>query len=197
MRIGIFGGSFNPIHTGHISLGKTLCKGQRLDELWFMVSPLNPFKQTEQNLLPDEARFSMVSLAVEGIPNLRASDFEMQLPRPSYMVYTLEQLRARFPQHEFTLVIGADNWLRFPQWKDSSEILRHHDIIVYPRPGYPIDASALPPGVRVANTPLLNISSTDIRQAIAQGNYHGRGLPHAVWHEICKNKYYHKTDKPK
>lgn len=190
MRIGIFGGSFNPIHTGHTRLGRDLCRRGLVDEIWFLVSPLNPFKQGDKSLLPDIDRLRLVQLATQNVPGLQASDFEMRLPRPSYMIHTLTQLRKTYLQHTFVLIIGADNWLRFSQWKDSEEILRLHDIIIYPRPGYDIDESTLPSRVHLFPTPMYDISSTQIRQAIAKGNYHGRGLTHAVWHEICLNNYY-------
>lgn len=190
MKVGIFGGSFNPIHTGHTRLGKWLCRRGLVDELWFLVSPLNPFKQGDIDLLDDEARLQLAHLAVEGQPHLRVCDFEMHLPRPSYMVRTLEELRKAYPQNEFVLVIGADNWLRFPQWKDSDDILRHHSLLVYPRPGYDIASTTLPASVRLIESPLYDISSTEIRQAIRNGNYHGRGLTPIVWKEIKQNKYY-------
>ena len=190
MRIGIFGGSFNPIHTGHLRLGESLCRQRLVDELWFLVSPLNPLKQSSTDLLDDEARLRLAQIAVEGRPHLRVSDFEMHLPRPSYMVHTLELLRQQHPSDEFILVIGADNWERFPQWRDSQEIMRHHRILIYPRPGSNIDVSSLPQGARMVRTPLFDISSTEIRQAIANGNYHGRGLTPKVWKEIKQNKYY-------
>ncbi len=190
MKIGLFGGSFNPIHTGHIKLGKALCKSKQVDELWFLVSPVNPLKQGNTELLPAEIRLKLVQTATATLPYLRASDFEMHLPVPSYMVFTLEQLRKAYPQHDFVLIIGADNWIRFPQWKDSEEIMRQHDIIIYPRPGFDIDPRTLPPRVSLFDAPTFDISSTQIRQAIARGRYHGRGLPHGVWHEICLNNYY-------
>ena len=190
MRIGLFGGSFNPIHTGHIRLGEWLCKKAFVDELWFLVSPLNPFKQKDDDLLSDECRLQLTHLAIEGRPQLKVSDIEMKLPRPSYMVRTLEELRKTYPTDEFILIIGADNWLRFPQWKQSDEILRHHCLLVYPRPGYDIDASTLPHNVQLVQTPLFDISSTQIRQAIREGNYHGRGLTPKVWKEIRQKQYY-------
>ena len=190
MNIGIFGGSFNPIHTGHIRLARALLRKGLLDELWLMVSPLNPLKQGRQDILDDEARLELVRLATIHDTNIRACDLEMHMPRPSYMVRTLEALRSRYPQHRFTLVIGSDNWLRFPQWRESDEILHHHPILIYPRPGYEVDATTLPPSVRLVNTPLLDISSTEIREAIALGHYHGKGLPRAVWQEIRKKGYY-------
>lgn len=190
MRIGIFGGSFNPIHTGHTRLGQWLVRKNYVDELWFMVSPLNPLKQDSTELLPDELRLQLARLAVEGKAGLRVSDFEMHLPRPSYMVHTLAQLRQAYPQHEFLLIIGADNWLRFNQWRNSEEIMLHHRLLVYPRPGYALDAASMPQGVSLVATPLFDISSTQIRQAIANGHYHGRGLSPKVWKSIKQNRYY-------
>ena len=190
MRIGIFGGSFNPIHTGHTRLGQWLVRKNYVDELWFMVSPLNPLKQNSTELLPDGLRLQLAQLAVEGKAGLRVSDFEMHLPRPSYMVHTLAQLRQAYPQHEFLLIIGADNWLRFNQWRNSEEIMLHHRLLVYPRPGYALDTASMPQGVSLVATPLFNISSTQIRQAIAQGHYHGRGLSPKVWKSIKQNRYY-------
>lgn len=190
MRIGIFGGSFNPIHTGHTRLGQWLVRKNYVDELWLMVSPLNPLKQNSTELLPDGLRLQLAQLAVEGKAGLRVSDFEMHLPRPSYMVHTLAQLRQAYPQHEFLLIIGADNWLRFNQWRNSEEIMLHHRLLVYPRPGYALDTASMPQGVSLVATPLFNISSTQIRQAIANGHYHGRGLSPKVWKSIKQNRYY-------
>ncbi|MBQ9558977.1 MAG: nicotinate-nucleotide adenylyltransferase [Bacteroidaceae bacterium] len=189
MTTGIFGGSFNPIHTGHTRLGEWLVRKGFVDELWFLVSPLNPFKQTRTDLLDDAARVRLARLAVEGKPGLCVSDFEMHLPRPSYMVRTLEELRKAYPERDFCLIIGADNWVRFPQWKDSEEILRRHRVLVYPRPGCPLSPTA-ERGVHFVPSPLFDISSTQIRQAIATGRYHGRGLAPAVWREIKKKGYY-------
>lgn len=190
MKVGLFGGSFNPIHLGHLHLGQWLCQKGVVDELWFLVSPLNPLKQGSSDLLPDESRLKLAQMTVYGKPRLRVSDFEMHLPRPSYMVRTLAELRTAYPDHEFILIIGADNWIRFPQWRESEEILRHHHLLVYPRPGYPIDPSTLPDNVRLVEAPLLPISSTQIREAIRQGHYHGRGLPRNVWNEIKRMGYY-------
>lgn len=189
-RIGLFGGSFNPIHIGHTRLGQAIARQGLADEVWFLVSPQNPLKQNHSDLLDDEARIRLARLAVTRKPHLRVSGFEMTLPRPSYMVRTLEALRRDEPDKEFLLIIGADNWLCFPQWKESEEIRRHHRILIYPRPGYPIDEATLPPGVRMVCTPLFDISSTEIRRAIRSGHYHGRGLSPDVWKEIKLKGYY-------
>lgn len=191
IRTGIYGGSFNPIHQGHTLLGEWLCREGFVDELWFLVSPQNPFKVNADNLLPDELRLHLTNLAVEESDTLKVSDFEMHLPRPSYMVNTLSHLRQAYPQHEFILIIGADNWHRFGAWKDSDDILRHHHIIIYPREGFPIDASTLPSGVTLAqDAPLFDISSTDIRKAIAEGTCNGEWLSPAVWEEIKSKGFY-------
>ncbi len=190
-KIGIYGGSFNPIHIGHTQLGVALCHMGMVDELWFVVSPMNPLKQDiSHQLLPDAVRLHLAQLAVNDIPQLHVSDIEMHMPRPSYMADTLQRLRSEYPQAEFLLVIGSDNWLSFHRWSRPDEILRHHRIIVYPRPGYEVDASTLPHGVTLADTPLIDISSTQIRQAIHNGTCNGKGLPPAVWQEIQTKAYY-------
>ncbi len=191
MLIGLYGGSFNPIHTGHIRLGQWLVRHDLVDELWFLVSPQNPLKPAA-GLLDDDARLSLARLAIGRKRRLRVSDFEFHLPRPSYMVTTLEGLREAYPGHDFALVIGADNWYRFPQWYQSDVILAHHRILVYPRPGFPIDGSQLPPTVSLVNTPLYDLSSTQIREAIAtEGtDYDGHGLEPRVWEEIKAKGYY-------
>lgn len=188
---GIYGGSFNPIHLGHTRLGEWLCRKGWLDELWFLVSPLNPLKaQNCQELLKDEVRLHLAQLAVANKPHLRVSDFEMKLPRPSYMVHTLAALRQAYPERRFVLVIGADNWLCFEQWREPDEILRHHEVIIYPREGYPIDSTTLPENVHLVQAPLFETSSSDIRKAIAGGKCRGRWLTPAVWREIREKKLY-------
>ncbi len=184
---GIYGGSFNPIHDGHTRLGRELCRMGLVDELWFVVSPHNPHK-AQADLLPDEARLALARLAIEEDATLRVSDVEFRLPRPSYMVTTLETLRREHPQREFVLVMGADNWARFPLWYQYKEILRHHRLIVYPRPGYALQD--LPPGVTATDTPLIPLSSTDIRNSIHEGTFAGQGLHPSVWNEINKKGYY-------
>ena len=188
--IAIYGGSFNPIHQGHLALGRWLVRHKYVDELWFLVSPQNPLKPAA-GLLDDRSRLRLARLAVGRSKHLRVSDFEHHLPRPSYMVHTLEALSEAYPQHEFVLIIGADNWLDFPRWHQPEEILAHHRIIIYPRPGYTIDATTLPAGVTLVDSPLYDISSTQIREAIAHDtSYHGQGLHPRVWHEIQAKGYY-------
>lgn len=179
-QIGIFGGSFNPIHNGHIELGRQLCSLAGLDELWFLVSPQNPFKVSADDLAPEEQRFAIAECALTPYRQLVASRFEFSLPRPSFMVNTLEKLRDAYPDSEFALVIGADNWLSFDRWHNYEEILAHHRVLVYPRSGYDVDEASLPSGVTLVRTPLYDVSSTLIRRRIASGESIDDMVPESI-----------------
>ena len=171
-KVGIFGGSFNPIHTGHIALAKSLCQQAGLDEVWLMVSPMNPFKKEATDLLTDKLRLEMAEQAVADEPKLKACDYEFHMPKPSYTWHTLQALSQDFPHVSFTLLIGGDNWASFDKWFHHEDILSHHPIVVYPRKG--CDIGKVPSGVTIVETPLLNISSTEIRQRIKEGkSIHG------------------------
>ena len=187
-RTGIYGGSFNPIHVGHVRLAKALVDKGLVDEMWLMVSPQNPFK-VNADLSRDNIRLRLAALAVSQVPGVEVCDREFSLPRPSYMYSTLQALSGEHPDREFVLVIGADNWERFHDWYRSGDILATYRIIVCPRPGYML--SELPTGVKAVNTPLLDISSTEIRRQIASNpDYDGEGLPPMVWQEIKEKGYY-------
>ena len=188
-KIGIFGGSFNPVHNGHIELARRLLPLAGLDEIWFVVSPQNPFKQGEP-LLDDHLRLRMVELALEGEPRMKASDCEFSLPRPSYMWRTLQSLSQAYPSHEFVLLIGADNWVRFTEWRAWRDILASHRVVVYPREGTPLDPSTFPPGVTLADTGLIPGSSTEVRRRIAAGQSIAGLVPPAVARFIKENKLY-------
>ena len=170
MRIGIYGGSFNPVHKGHTSLAESLVQQGCVDEVWLLVSPLNPLKQeVSADIAAYEHRLKMAELACEGKAGLKVSDFENRLPVPSYMVSTLAELCKAYPEHEFVLVIGADNWESFPRWYNYQEIIDKYSILVYRRPGYNVDEDALPSSVRMVTTPLYDISSTQIRHSVLVG----------------------------
>ena len=175
IRTGIFGGSFNPIHNGHIILARQLKERAGLDEVWLMVSPQNPLKQ-HADLLADEARMEMARKAVEGEAGIVASDYEMQLPRPSYTWNTLQALSRDYPDREFVLMIGGDNWELFDRWYRAEDIRRHYEIVVYTRtPGDP---------------GFIDISSTEIRRRIREGLSIGELVPAAVADIIKEKGYY-------
>lgn len=179
-KVGIYGGSFNPIHRGHIALARQMLRKAHLDEVWFLVSPLNPFKQASTDLLDDQTRLQLTRQALADEPRLVASDYEFHLPRPSYSWDTLQALSRDYPEHEFVLVIGADNWLAFDRWYHAEDILDSYPIVIYPREGCPIDAATLPPTVQLVKTRLYNVSSTDIRRRIREGRPVRRLLPPAI-----------------
>jgi nicotinate-nucleotide adenylyltransferase len=157
-RIGLFGGSFNPIHVGHVALAKAALKKCGLDEVWLMVSPQNPLKQ-DQTLLDDQLRLELAQKALEGIEGVKACDYEMHLPKPSYTWHTLQHLKEDYPDDCFTLLIGGDNWAHFKRWYHWEDIQRTCEIAVYPREGY----------AGTFDAPLINVSSTEIRQRVKQG----------------------------
>lgn len=187
LKTGIFSGSFNPIHIGHLALANYLCEYEGLEEIWFMVSPQNPLKaQTE--LWSDELRLKLVELSISGYPHFQASDFEFHLPRPSYSVHTLEKLREVYPEREFYFIIGADNWLRIDRWYQSERIIKENQIIIYPRPGFPVKEEELPETVRLVHSPVFEISSTFIREALDERKDVRYFVHHRVW-EYIKNIY--------
>lgn len=190
MRIGLFGGSFNPIHNAHIALAKTICKEAKLDEVWFMVSPQNPLKQA-QDLLGENERYEMVKLALESEEKvLKASNYEFHLERPSYTWKTLRALKKDFPQHEFSLIIGGDNWVRFPRWAHNEEILANHNIYIYPREDSDINEALLPENVHLVHTPKINITSTMLREMVKNGNDISEYVPEVVAKTIAEKKFY-------
>lgn len=168
MKIGLFGGSFNPIHNAHVKLASAICKEAGLDEVWFMVTPHNPLKQ-QDGLMNEKDRLEMVRLALEKEPDLKASDYEFHLERPSYTWNTLQHLSKDYPENEFYIIIGGDNWDIFHHWAHHEEILRDYHIIVYPRKDSMIDTAILPRSVSILRMPEMDISSTMIRQMLRNG----------------------------
>ena len=180
IKTGIFGGSFNPIHNGHVSLARQLKEKAGLDEVWLMVSPQNPLKK-DSDLLDDEKRMQMVRLALEGEESLIASDYELHLPKPSYTWNTLQALSKDYPEREFVLMIGGDNWALFDKWYHAEDIKKNYQIVVYPRKGAEGGIEGLE---------LINISSTKIRQRIKDGKGIRRMVPKAVAEYIRKEGLY-------
>ncbi|WP_289189086.1 nicotinate (nicotinamide) nucleotide adenylyltransferase [Xylanibacter rodentium] len=189
---GIFGGSFNPIHNGHIALAKTLLNVTGLDEIWFMVSPQNPLKQ-QAGLLDDTTRLEMARTALTGEPQLAACDYKFYLTRPSYTWSTLQHLSHDYPDRRFTLIIGADNWKMFGRWYRHEDILRHHDVVIYPRHGSIVDQVELPAGVTLASTPLFDISSTEIRRRVTCGESIDGLVPDVIKQDVKRHYGISKT----
>lgn len=186
IRTAIFGGSFNPIHMGHILLARQVLKEGHAEEVWLMVSPHNPLKESG-SLLDEGIRFRIAEKALSDDAHIKASDFEFHLPRPSYTWATLRALRASCPERDFSLLIGADNWQLFPSWAHPEEIIHNHSIIIYPREGYAVNVDSLPHNVHLlSGAPKFPCSSTDIRLAISHGEDVRGMLPPSVADEVCE-----------
>ena len=181
VRTGIFGGSFNPIHNGHIALARQLRQAAGLDEVWLMVSPQNPLKRQE-DLLDDELRLKMARQAVADEPSIRVSDYEFYLPRPSYTWNTLQALEHDFPDRQFVLMVGGDNWQHFARWYRADDILHRYPVVVYPRRGS--DVGATPTNVTVVEADFLDVSSTDIRRRVREGEPIAGLVPDCIADEV-------------
>jgi nicotinate-nucleotide adenylyltransferase len=185
MKTGIFSGSFNPIHIGHLALANWICEYGDIDELWFLVSPQNPLKKGHE--LSDETdRLQLVEAAIKGYSKFKASDFEFHLPRPSYTITTLRALKEKFPDRDFVLIMGADSWDIFHQWKDYEAIINEFSIMVYPRKGYEIEIPETYINVKKIDAPLFEVSSTFIRQSIKDKKDVRFFLPQVPWEIIKK-----------
>ena len=182
IRTALLGGTFNPLHNGHLTIAQSVLDQHLANEVWMLITPCNPWK-TGQDLLDDRIRYDMVASAVKDIPGIQASDFEFSLPKPSYTANTLRSLSASYPDREFILTIGADNWVKFDAWREYDFILRNYSIIVYPRQD--CAPSTLPAGVTLLNCPLVNISSTRIRQLVHQGQPIDKFVPASVARTIA------------
>lgn len=189
VRVGIFSGSFNPIHWGHIILAGYLCEHEKLDEVRFVVSPHNPLKNSAE-LAEDTVRLEMVKLAVADYPRFRSSDTEIAMPRPSYTIRTLDELKKQEPDKEFSLIMGGDNWSQIHQWKEYRRLVDENPILVYPRRGYDKHGSAVWGKAKYTDAPLVEISSTWIRRAIALGHDVRYFLPLPVFDYIEQNGLY-------
>lgn len=189
-RIGILGGSFNPIHVGHAIIASYIVESGLIDSLWLMVSPQNPLKENS-TLASDYHRLRMTELVSRRLENVETSAFEFDLPRPSYTIDTLNALQVKFPDDEFYLVIGADNWCLFDKWKSGEEIISKYHILIYPRRGYEIVIpEQYSERVKAVEAPLIELSSTQIRERLAQMKSVSFLVPETVENYIVKNKLY-------
>lgn len=167
-KIGLFFGSFNPVHIGHLIIANFMATQTDLDQVWLVVSPHNPLKD-KQSLARDHDRLHLVRLAIDDNTRLRASDVEFKLPKPSYTVDTLVYLKEQYPQREFVLIMGGDNLATLHKWKNYEVLLRDYDIYVYDRAGYELGPLAQNPRVKVFDAPRMYISSSYIRDCISRG----------------------------
>ncbi len=168
MKVGLFFGSFNPIHVGHLIIANYMVNHTDLDQVWLVVSPQNPFKKKD-SLANDYDRLHLVRLAIEDNPKLRASNIEFDLPKPSYTVDTLAYLKEKHPKKAFVLIMGGDNIATFHKWKNYQHILDHHELYVYNRPNYETGELVKHPKVRLFEAPLMQISASYIRKSIKKG----------------------------
>jgi nicotinate-nucleotide adenylyltransferase len=188
MNIGLYFGSFNPVHIGHLIIAKQVLNNTDLKQVWMVVSPKNPLKSS-RTLLNEYARLSLLQTALEGEYNLKASKIEFSLPKPSYTVDTLAYLKEKYPQHEFSIVMGSDSFCNLTKWKNYEVIIKNHLLYIYNRPGFAID-NTLNASIKILDAPLLEISSTHIRKLIKAGKSIRYLLPDSVKEEIEKNNYY-------
>lgn len=184
-RVALFGGSFNPIHNGHIALAEAVLTARLADEVWLMVSPQNPLKQ-QADLLAETTRLWLAQKALSGRERIKVSDFEFHLPRPSYTWNTLQALHEAYPDVTFSLLIGGDNWQCFHKWAHYAEILANYSIIVYPRAESDVDEQELPANVTLLHVPLFPFSSTDIRNKVRRGECITSYVPKVVCEDIIK-----------
>ncbi len=189
MKIGLFFGSFNPIHTGHLIIANIMVETTDLDQVWFIVSPQNPFKKN-RSLLHEFDRLNMVNAAIHDNYNLKSSDIEFNMPRPSYTIDTLTYLAEKHPDKEFRLIIGQDNLKNFPKWKNASLILEQYPLYVYPRPNAQPSELITHPNVKQVEAPIIDISATFIRKCIERGQSIKYLVHDAVEEMIRSKKFY-------
>jgi nicotinate-nucleotide adenylyltransferase len=188
-KTGLFFGSFNPIHLGHLMIASYLVEFTDLEQVWFIISPQNPLKE-KSTLLPDVNRLYMVNVAVEDDPSFKASNIEFHLPRPSYTIDTLEHLGKLYPDKEFVVIAGSDTLPTLPKWKNYEELLDRNRFYIYPRPGDHKSPFDQHPGITFVNAPLVEISSSFIRASIKNGKSMQYFLPAKVWEYIEAMGFY-------
>ncbi|WP_343585015.1 nicotinate (nicotinamide) nucleotide adenylyltransferase [Flavobacterium sp.] len=193
MKIGLYFGTYNPIHVGHLIIANHMAEFADLDQIWMVVTPHNPLKK-KATLLDDQQRLQMVFLATEDYPKIKPSDIEFKLPQPSYTVITLAHLQEKYPNHEFSLIMGEDNLKTLHKWRNYEVILENHNIYVYPRISDEPENVELKSHskIHVIDAPIVEISSTFIRNSIKEGKNIQPLLPPKVWEYIDHNNFYKK-----
>lgn len=190
MNIGLYFGSFNPIHTGHLIIANHILNETSLQRIWFVISPQNPFK-TSASLLNEYERLYLVQKAIEKDDRLKAVDIEFNLPKPSYTVETMAYLKEKYPAHSFHIIMGSDSFQNFPKWKNAKVIAANYPIIIYKRPQFEID-NGLSAQIQIMDAPLLEISATYIRGLIKAGKSIKYLVPPAIEEELMTNTFYKK-----
>jgi len=191
VKVGLFFGSFNPIHIGHLALANYFAEYTNVDEVWFVISPHNPLKE-KKTLLASHHRLEMVELAIQPYEKFRASDVEFKLPQPNYTAITLETLREKHPKHTFSLIMGADNIQSLHKWCNYEYILENYEIYVYPRPGFDGGDLKNHPNVKWTEAPHIEVSSSFVRQAIQDGKNIPFFMPIAAYDFLDKMNFYKK-----
>ncbi|GHT22447.1 putative nicotinate-nucleotide adenylyltransferase [Bacteroidia bacterium] len=192
MHVGLFFGSFNPIHIGHLAIANYMLEFSDMEQIWFVVSPHNPCK-TKTSLLPEADRLHLVNLAIDGHPRYKASNIEFKMPKPSYTIDTLVRLSEKYAQHRFSLIMGSDNLDAFPKWKNSDSIVAGYHRYIYPRPDSAKQPKQ-PENATVVNAPLIEISSSFIRSSIAQGKALPFFMPEKVFQYIKEMHFYERVN---
>jgi nicotinate-nucleotide adenylyltransferase len=191
MKIGLFFGSFNPIHNGHLIIANHILNESDIDKVWLVVSPQNPFKNAD-SLLNNYDRLHLASKAIENDLRIKASDIEFHLPKPSYTVTTLAYLKEKYPEHEFVIIIGSDSFQNLSKWKNFEMIVNSYQLIIYERPGFEI-SNSLGAKISVMNAPLLEISATYIRDLIKKNKSIKYLVPENIEEEIKTNRFYNQN----
>jgi len=188
MNIGLYFGSFNPVHSGHLIIANHILNETELEKIWFIVSPQNPFK-TNSTLLNEYDRLHLLKLATEGDARIKISDIEFGLPKPSYTSITLAHLQEKNPGHQFSIIMGSDSFQNLHKWKNAEYIIKNYPVYVYNRPGFEIQ-NHIKATLNIVDAPLLQISATQIRQLIKEGKSIRYMVPDNVKEEIEKGNYY-------
>lgn len=189
MNIALFFGSFNPIHIGHLIIADSILLEPEIDQVWFVVSPLNPFKHPE-SLLPEQSRFYLTQIATEDNPKFKVSNIEFSLPKPSYTIDTLNYLSEKYPKKKFSILIGGDNLASFHKWKNYEKILDNHKVYVYKRPSTDLSTSIEHKNIKILDVPLMEISSSLIRERIKKKQSIKYLVLEKVEDEIAKCGFY-------